>query len=187
LNHFFHKVHPMQPVQNITLLGCGLMGLPMSKRILAAGFPLTVWNRTRAKAQMLAELGAKVADTPEQAVAQADLVITMLEHGGVVSSVLFDADLPGAASGMRPGTLLVDMSSILPEQAREHALRLENQGVNALDAPVSGGTVGKVWKCSGSCTSLTAFHSGSHIGCHIGSMSHEQLSSRPRMPILATR
>src|SRR4029079_9210589 len=52
---------------------------------------------------------------------------------------------------------------------------------------VPGGTVGKVWKCSGSCTSLTAFHSGSHIGCHIGSMSHEQESSSPLMPILATR
>ena len=52
---------------------------------------------------------------------------------------------------------------------------------------VPGGKVGKVWKCSGSCTSLTAFHSGSHIGCHIGSMSHEQESSRPLMPILATR
>ncbi len=52
---------------------------------------------------------------------------------------------------------------------------------------VSGGTFGKVWKCSGSCTSFTAFHSGSHIGCHIGSMSHEQESSRPLMPILATR
>jgi 3-hydroxyisobutyrate dehydrogenase-like beta-hydroxyacid dehydrogenase len=132
----------MRPVQNITLLGCGLMGQPMSRRILAAGFPLTVWNRTHTKALSLAPHGAQVADTPAQAVAQADLVITMLEHGGVVSDVLFDPALPGAATGLRPGTLVVDMSSILPEQAREHAQLLKPLGVSTLDAPVSGGTVG---------------------------------------------
>jgi 2-hydroxy-3-oxopropionate reductase len=126
----------------IALLGCGLMGAPMSRRLLAAGYPLTVWNRTRAKAEALAEAGATVADTPAAAVAPADLVITMLEHGGVVSEVLFSADLPGAAQGLRPGTLVVDMSSILPEQAQDHARRLAALGVSALDAPVSGGTLG---------------------------------------------
>jgi 3-hydroxyisobutyrate dehydrogenase-like beta-hydroxyacid dehydrogenase len=136
----------MAPVQNITLLGCGLMGQPMAKRILAAGFPLTVWNRTRAKAEILAHHGARMADTPAQAVAQADLVITMLEHGGVVAQVLFGApDTPpadAAMAGLRPGSLVVDMSSILPEQARDHAKRLATAGAQALDAPVSGGTVG---------------------------------------------
>ncbi len=126
----------------ISLLGCGLMGTPMSRRLLAAGLPLTVWNRTRAKAEALAADGAQVADTPAQAVAQADIVITMLEHGGVVEGVLFNPDLPGAALGLRPGTLLIDMSSILPEQAQRHAARLADLGVQALDAPVSGGTVG---------------------------------------------
>lgn len=126
----------------ISLLGCGLMGTPMSRRLLAAGHPLTVWNRTRAKAEALAADGAQVADTPAQAVAQADIVITMLEHGGVVEDVLFNPDLPGAALDLRPGTLLIDMSSILPEQAQRHAARLADLGVQALDAPVSGGTVG---------------------------------------------
>ena len=60
----------------IALLGCGLMGTPMSRRLLAAGHPLTVWNRTRAKAEALAEAGAIVADSPAAAVAEADLVIT---------------------------------------------------------------------------------------------------------------
>lgn len=114
----------------------------MSRRLLAAGYPLTVWNRTRSKAQALAEAGANVADTPADAVAQADLVITMLEHGGVVGEVLFSPDWPGASQGLRPGTLVVDMSSILPEQAQDHARRLAAMGVAALDAPVSGGTVG---------------------------------------------
>ena len=116
----------------IALLGCGLMGAPMSRRLLAAGYPLTVWNRTRAKAEALAEAGATVADTPAAAVAQADLVITMLEHGGVVNEVLFSPDLPGAAQGLRPGSLVVDMSSILPEQAQDHARRLAELGVDVI-------------------------------------------------------
>lgn len=126
----------------ISLLGCGLMGTPMARRLLAAGYPLTVWNRTRAKADALIADGARVAHTPAQAVAQADIVITMLEHGGVVEDVLFNPALPGAATTLRPGTLVIDMSSILPEQAQQHASKLAQQGVQALDAPVSGGTVG---------------------------------------------
>jgi 3-hydroxyisobutyrate dehydrogenase-like beta-hydroxyacid dehydrogenase len=129
-------------MSKITLLGCGLMGSPMSRRLLAAGHALTVWNRTRTKADALSAAGARVADTPAQAVAHADIVITMLEHGGVVHEVLFDPTWPGAATGLRPGTLVVDMSSILPEQAREHALTLQALGVATLDAPVSGGTLG---------------------------------------------
>lgn len=126
----------------ISLLGCGLMGTPMAHRLLKAGYPLRVWNRTAGKALVLAEAGATVAATPAEAVRDADVVITMLEHGGVVESVLFDAGLPGAATALRPGTLVIDMSSILPEQAQAHARRLDALGVQALDAPVSGGTVG---------------------------------------------
>ncbi|WP_374316462.1 NAD(P)-dependent oxidoreductase [Aquabacterium sp.] len=126
----------------ICLLGCGLMGAPMSRRLLAAGFPLTVWNRTRTKAEALAALGAKVADTPAEAARHADIVITMLEHGGIVEDVLFNPAHPGAATTLQPGALVIDMSSILPEQAQAHARRLAQQGVEALDAPVSGGTVG---------------------------------------------
>lgn len=132
----------MNTMFHVSLLGCGLMGTPMAHRLLAAGYPLTVWNRTRAKADALASLGARVAATPAEAVAQADVVLTMLEHGGVVNDVLFDPRLPGAAPALRPGTLVIDMSSILPEQARDHAQRLRSLGVQAVDAPVSGGTVG---------------------------------------------
>jgi len=125
----------------ITLLGCGLMGAPMARRLRAAGFPLTVWNRTRHKAAALEAAGAVVADSPAQAVANADIVITMLEHGGVVQNVLFD-QADAACHGLRRGTLLIDMGSILPEQAQDHARRLQAWGVDALDAPVSGGTLG---------------------------------------------
>ncbi|MDE2594771.1 MAG: NAD(P)-dependent oxidoreductase [Burkholderiales bacterium] len=127
---------------SISLLGCGLMGSPMSSRLLQHGYSLTVWNRTRSKADALRQQGAQVADTPAEAVAQADIVITMLEHGGVVEDVLFNPALPGAATKLKPGALVIDMSSILPEQAQDHGRRLAAQGVAYLDAPVSGGTVG---------------------------------------------
>ncbi|MDE2075916.1 MAG: NAD(P)-dependent oxidoreductase [Burkholderiales bacterium] len=126
----------------LCLLGCGLMGSPMARRLLDHGYTLTVWNRTPGKAQALSTSGALVASTPAQAVAEADVVITMLEHGGIVEDVLFNPSWPGAASGLRPGSLVIDMSSILPEQAQAHAARLATQQVSHLDAPVSGGTVG---------------------------------------------
>lgn len=126
----------------ISLLGCGLMGTPMATRLLNHGYTLAAWNRTRSKADALAAKGARVADTPAQAVADADIVITMLEHGGVVEDVLFNPALPGASLGLKAGALVIDMSSILPEQAQAHGPRLAAQGVAYLDAPVSGGTVG---------------------------------------------
>ena len=125
---------------NITLLGCGLMGTPMTRRLLQAGYPVTVWNRTPAKAEALVADGAICASTPAKACANADIVITMLEHGGVVESVMWGAQ--GAAHGMLPGSLHIDMSSILPAQARAHAQRMSTHGLHSLDAPVSGGTLG---------------------------------------------
>lgn len=114
----------------------------MARRLLAAGFSVTAWNRTRAKAQALESAGALVAESPAQAVAQADIVITMLEHGKVVEEVLFGLAADSAVAGLKPGALVIDMSSILPEQAREHARCLALVGAASLDAPVSGGTVG---------------------------------------------
>lgn len=124
---------------SIAFLGIGLMGEPMSVNLLKAGFALTAWNRTRAKAERLAASGAAIADSPADAVAHADVVVTMLEHGGIVEDVLFTQ---GAAAAMRPGTLVIDMSSIKPREARDHAARLAARGVRYLDAPVSGGTLG---------------------------------------------
>lgn len=123
----------------IALLGIGLMGFPMGRRLCEAGHTVHVWNRTPAKAERLSAFGATVHTSPIHAVAEADMVITMLDHGGVVSHVLFDM---GAADAIRHGTLLVDMSSIKPVEARDHAARLSERGVDYLDAPVSGGTLG---------------------------------------------
>ena len=128
-----------QPLPSIAVLGIGLMGFPMGRRLCAAGYPVSAWNRSPEKAARLEPDGARVATSLAEAVAEADLVICLLENGEVVEDVLF---AQGAANAMRPGTVVVDMSSIRPAQARDHAERLQALGIHHLDAPVSGGTVG---------------------------------------------
>ncbi|BCJ91455.1 dehydrogenase [Terrihabitans soli] len=123
----------------IALLGTGLMGAPMARRLLGAGFPLTVWNRSIEKAEALKADGAKVAVSAAEAVSEADFAITMLDNGAVVTEVLFGL---GVAEALPKGSVLIDMSSIPPSVARDHAARLAKEGRFHLDAPVSGGTVG---------------------------------------------
>jgi len=130
---------PLLPRLHIAVLGIGMMGRPMARRLREAGHEVRAWNRTRAKAEPLAGFGVSVHDTPGDAVQQADVVVSLLENGPVVGQVLFEA---GAAKAMRPGALFIDMASIQPREARDHAARLGEMGIAHLDAPVSGGTVG---------------------------------------------
>jgi 3-hydroxyisobutyrate dehydrogenase-like beta-hydroxyacid dehydrogenase len=123
----------------VAVLGIGLMGFPIARRLCEAEVVVRAWNRSRAKAERLLPFGASVCDSAADAVSSADLVITLLENGEVVESVLLN---PATLGALRAGTLVVDMSSILPAQAREHAARLARHSVQHLDAPVSGGTVG---------------------------------------------
>ncbi|MDO9358592.1 MAG: NAD(P)-dependent oxidoreductase [Polaromonas sp.] len=127
------------PSLRLAFLGTGSMGLPMAKRLCEAGHILQVWNRTPAKAASLAALGAVVHERAADAVAGADIIVGMLENGAVVEDVLF---AQGAAAAMKPGALLIDMASIKPREARDHAARLGAMGIAHLDAPVSGGTGG---------------------------------------------
>ena len=129
--------HPTRP--SLAILGIGLMGFPIGRRLCEAGYAVTAWNRSPEKAERLASFGAQVCTTVADAVAEADLVICLLENGEVVEDVLF---AQGAANAMRSGALVIDMSSIRPAQARDHAGRLQALGIHHLDAPVSGGTVG---------------------------------------------
>ncbi|WP_375593050.1 NAD(P)-dependent oxidoreductase [Algihabitans albus] len=129
----------MGKIASVALLGTGLMGRPMAEKLLEAGFALRVWNRTRAKAEPLAASGAKVCGSPGEAAAGVDAVVVMLENGPVVTDVLFASDL---LHRTEQGTLVIDMSSIPPSLARDHAARLRERGVHHLDAPVSGGTAG---------------------------------------------
>jgi 2-hydroxy-3-oxopropionate reductase len=115
------------------------MGLPMARRLCQAGLEVHVWNRTASKAAPLVDLGATAHASAAQAIAQADLTITMLEDGDVVEAVLLD---PHNLAALRRGSLVVDMSSIAPAQARAHAQAMQAVGVRYLDAPVSGGTLG---------------------------------------------
>lgn len=123
----------------IAFLGIGLMGRHQAQNLINSGYHLTAWNRTRRKADALK--GAVVAETPAEAVAQADIVITMLENGPIVQQVLFEG-AACAVSALQHDAVLIDMSSIKPAEARDHAMRLAGHGVRYLDAPVSGGTGG---------------------------------------------
>lgn len=124
---------------NMAFLGIGLMGSRQAKRLLDVGFPLTVWNRSREKAEAISGFGARVVDTASEAVSGADIVILMLENGGIVTDVLFSQDVAGS---MKPGAILIDMSSIKPAEAQDHAKHLAERGIHHIDAPVSGGTTG---------------------------------------------
>lgn len=123
----------------VAVLGTGLMGAPMARNLLDAGFSVHAWNRSRAKAEPLVEHGAQVFDTPREAVVGADVVITMLSDGPAAKDVLFTQDATGA---MKPGTIVAEMGSIKPAEARDHAERLKQASLRYVDAPVSGGTRG---------------------------------------------
>ena len=129
----------MSSTAKVSFLGTGLMGGHMARNILKAGFSLTAWNRTLAKAQALIADGADVPATAAEAIAEADIVITMLSDGPTVHDLLFDQEL---AAAMKAETLLIDMSSIKPSEARTHAALMRERGLHHLDAPVSGGTKG---------------------------------------------
>ncbi len=109
----------------------------MASRLLMNGYRVTVWNRTNDKARALVDQGASLAKTPEDAVRQADIVITMLEAGPVVSAVI-DASRPG----LQRHALVIDMSSTQQLEAQVMHARLAALGVRFIDAPVSGGVVG---------------------------------------------
>jgi 3-hydroxyisobutyrate dehydrogenase len=123
----------------IAFIGLGSMGAPMAANLLASDFDLTVHNRTRAKEEPLAEAGARRAPDPRSA-ADADVVITMVKADADVEEVLLGPS--GVVAGARPGTLVVDMSTIAPTSARAFADRLAQSDIHMLDAPVSGGTEG---------------------------------------------
>jgi len=123
----------------VVFLGIGLMGLPMAGNLINAGFKVHAWNRTFSKTSPLTDQGALAFESAAEAVRDADIVITMLENGPVVDQVLFAS---GAIGQCREQALIIDMSSIPPALAKEHASRLTKEGLRYLDAPVSGGTVG---------------------------------------------
>ena len=127
----------MERIERVAFLGLGIMGRPMARNLKAGGFGVTVWNRTHERAAELAsECGVAVADSPREAAAEADVVITMVVDAPDVEQVLFGED--GAAGGLREGALAIDMTTIAPSASRAIGERLAGQGIAFLDAPVTG-------------------------------------------------
>lgn len=121
----------------ITFLGIGLMGAPMAARLLGHGLQLRAWNRTFEKVAALAARGARAEPDLQQAVRDADIIISMLESGTVVGQVI-----DGALPALKPGALWIDMSSTRQDEAVGFNQKLEARGFHFLDAPVSGGVAG---------------------------------------------
>ena len=116
------------------------MGSGMSKNILEAGFPLTVWNRTESKMKPLVDLGAKAAKSPREVAENSDIIINIVTDSPDVEEVLIGPD--GVIHGARSGAIVIDMSTISPIVTREITGKLAEKGVKMLDAPVSGGVIG---------------------------------------------
>ena len=123
----------------IGFIGTGLMGFPMAKNLLDKSLDLNVFSRTIEKAKPLEKIGAKIFNSLSEAVKDVDIVITMLTDDDAVEKVLSDQDFQ---ENLKKGSTVVDMSSIKPKIAIKYGKLLKDKGINFLDAPVSGGTIG---------------------------------------------
>jgi len=126
--------------EKVGFIGLGIMGLPMARNLLRAGHDLVVHTRTRSRADELGGEGASIADSPRAVGERCGIVITMLPDTPDVEAVLEGEG--GVLAGIRPGTLVIDMSTISPVATRRLAAVLRDAGGSLLDAPVSGGDVG---------------------------------------------
>jgi 2-hydroxy-3-oxopropionate reductase len=127
-------------MERIGFIGLGAMGKPMTENLLRAGYPVNVLTRTRSKIEDLLAAGARWCDTPAAVAAASDVVITMLPDTPDVERAVGGPE--GILAGARPGTLIIDMSTISPVAARRMAAEAEARGCDFLDAPVSGGDIG---------------------------------------------
>jgi 2-hydroxy-3-oxopropionate reductase len=126
----------------VGFIGLGIMGKPMARNLMKAGYPLVVHNRSRGAVEELCKEGAHVATNPQEVAARSDVLITMLPDSPDVELVY--AGEQGVFAGAKPATLLIDMSSISPVVARKLATEAERRRCDMLDAPVSGGEAGAI-------------------------------------------
>jgi 3-hydroxyisobutyrate dehydrogenase len=127
--------------EKLGYLGLGMMGFPMTRRLISAGYDVTVWNRSAGKAASLVEAGARLASFPRDVADAADIIFMCLTDAAAVEEVVFGPE--GLATAAGTGKLVVDFSSIHPDAARAIAARLKMaNGMGWIDAPVSGGTMG---------------------------------------------
>ncbi|MDR7589054.1 MAG: NAD(P)-binding domain-containing protein, partial [Armatimonadota bacterium] len=128
--------------ERIGFIGLGIMGKPMARNLLRAGFPLTVHNRSRAPVEEMVAAGARDGGSPRGVAEASDIVITMLPDSPDVQQVVLGPD--GVLEGLRADGVLVDMSTISPLVTREIAQAVRARGAHMLDAPVSGGERGAI-------------------------------------------
>ena len=126
-------------MKKIAFLGVGLMGLPMAKNLLKAGFSLKVYNRTIEKAEPLKKYKAEITRSIKEVVRETDVIITMLTDDEAVNAVMKHHDF---LDNLKSGSTVIDMSSVKPATAKLHGTTLNSKNINYLDAPVSGGTIG---------------------------------------------
>jgi 3-hydroxyisobutyrate dehydrogenase-like beta-hydroxyacid dehydrogenase len=136
------------PQPRVSFIGLGLMGRPMGHNLLKAGFPLVVWNRTAWRADSLVAAGARLAASPKEAAAAADILITIVSDPPALEEVLWgsgsNSDEPsgGAFAALKKGAIYIDSSTVSPTLARKIADAAKAAGIRFLDAPVTGGTWG---------------------------------------------
>jgi len=130
----------MSDLPKLGFIGIGLMGRPMALRLLAAGYKVAVWNRSKEKLAPVTAKGAIAKDSPAEVARFADIVMMCVTDQNSVKEVLFGAG--GVAEAASAGKIVIDFSSIAPKAAKAYAAQLAERGVGYIDAPVSGGTVG---------------------------------------------
>ncbi|MCS7119598.1 MAG: NAD(P)-dependent oxidoreductase, partial [Candidatus Bathyarchaeota archaeon] len=126
--------------KRVGFIGLGVMGKPMALNLLRAGFPLTVWNRTRSRMEDLLKLGASGANSPREVAERSDVVITMVSDSPDVEEVILGSE--GIIYGAHEGLIVIDMSTISPAVTKKISDELAERNVRMLDAPVSGGEAG---------------------------------------------
>jgi len=128
--------------RRVGFIGLGIMGKPMALNLIKAGFEVTVYNRTASKTESLVSQGAKKAKSPREVAEETTVVITMVSDTPDVESVILGKN--GVIEGVKPDSVVIDMSTISPEATRRIASRLKEKGAHMLDAPVSGGEQGAI-------------------------------------------
>ena len=126
-------------MKKIGFIGIGLMGLPMAKNLLKAGYELKAFNRTESKAEPLREFGGKISKSIKEVVSDNDVVITMLTDDSSVDEVMNSQEF---LDNLKVDATVIDMSSVKPTTAISHGNNLKSKNINYLDSPVSGGTIG---------------------------------------------
>ena len=128
--------------ERIGFIGLGIMGEPMCRNLMKAGYACTVNTRTKSRAERLLSEGAVWSDTPKDTAEKSDVIITIVTDTPDVEKVILGEN--GIIEGIRPGSVVIDMSTISPSATRTMAAALEEKGADMLDAPVSGGDTGAI-------------------------------------------